>query len=206
MRARRVLPTALVGLLLVGAALLGAWRSARAPEPSAVAITSTGTVFSSVDALTDAADVVVIARAVAVSPGRTFAASGGDGIRSQIVRLEVGAVLAGGNPGPTIALEEEATTATGEPVVVDGLRPTRVGDQGIFFLERSREEGVPYYATLGSAGRYLRRSARTGDDALFTTTTDPLAGRLAALGGSRLADAVVARARETGRPVGPLPS
>jgi hypothetical protein len=204
---RLSLRVAAVVVVLGAAAVFGALRAGGEGSERPLAIESSGAMYSSLEQLVDASDVVIIGRAHSVSSGRTFGSADGGAVRSQVVELEVGAVLAGDTPGAVVALEEEATTADGRAVVVDGLRPTRVGDQGLFFLVRGADPAVPYYATVSTAGRYLRRSTKSGDDRLMgARASGQLAAQLADMGGRRLTDAVVARARATGRPVGPLPT
>jgi hypothetical protein len=194
--------------IVFSAAIVFSVVSTRPPAVRSESVRSSGPTPTSLDALVDGSDVVVLARAVAVNEGRLFAAdSGPSGVRSHLVVLEVGAVLAGELDGSTLTLEEEATTDDGRQLVVDGLRPTRLGDQGIFFLERSTDSSTPYYATVSTAGRYLRRSTDDNDDSLEgAALAGPLAKRIAAMGGRALTDAIVERARATQRPVDPLPS
>jgi hypothetical protein len=170
------------------------------PEP--VTLRSEGPVFRSLPELVDASAVVVLARVSSVADGRTFAAPGGGAVRSRVLRLDVGAVLAGPDPGPIVAVEEVAELADGTPVVVDGLPPAVQGDQGFWFLAASADPSVPYLAAVGPQGRYLRRSDERGDDRLVGAVgPDPLVRALAGAGGRRLADEVVAVARARGRPV-----
>lgn len=180
----------------------GLWRAIVGPssEPRTVdapiVVVSSGPTYSSLEELVAASDVVVIGRAIAVAPGRLFSTGGRAGIRSQLVTLEVGAVLAGQDPGPTVVIEEEAAIADGRPIVVDGLRPTSSGDQGIFFLIASPDPDVPYYATVSTAGRYLRVTAAAGDDRLLGATgPDALAPTLAAIGGDEMTDRILAAGR-----------
>jgi hypothetical protein len=185
---------AAVGVVVALAAGVGAglWRAAGDDDHERpIEVRSTGAAFTSLDEMVAASDVVVIARALAVAPGRSFVTEDGSGIRSQVVTLEVGRVLAGADPGPTIGMEEEAATADGRPVEVDGLRPTAAGDQGIFFLVSGDDPDVPYFATVSTAGRYLRASTEQGDDELLGADL-PLARELAALGGSALTDRILA--------------
>jgi hypothetical protein len=165
-----------------------------------VRLSSSGAAFTTLDELIDASDVVVIGRAVSVAPGRLFAAGDSAGFVSQISMIEVGAVLAGPDPGATIALEEEATMPDGRSVIVDGLRPTHVGDQGIFFLIRGDPE-LRYFASAGTVGRLLRSSLRAGDDGLLVVDDNELAAELAAMGGRALSKAVEDRTSSATRMV-----
>ena len=95
------------------------------PDLCRLAVTSSGPTYASLDALVAASDVVVIGRARSVSPGRLFASSGA-AIRSEIVELEVGAVLYGDDPGPAMALEEERQMwSLRLPATAEGLRALR---------------------------------------------------------------------------------
>lgn len=177
-------------------------RRPAATRSEPVALRSEGPVFRSLPELVDASAVVVLARVSSVSPGRTFAAPSGGAVRSRILRLEVGAVLAGPDPGPTLAVEEVAELPDGTPVVLDGLPPAQRDDQGFWFLAASTDRSVPYLAAVGPQGRYLRRSEEPGDERLVGASgPDPLVRALAGGGGRRLADEVVAVARARGRPV-----
>lgn len=175
------------------------------PEPSPpppVVLRSEGPTFRTLPELVDASAAVVLARVDGVSAGRTFAAPGGGAVRTRVLRLTVGAVLAGPDPGPSVAVEEVAELADGTPVAVDGLAPTPEEAQGFWFLTRSGDRSVPYLAAIGPQGRYLRRSEEPGDDRLTGAPGgDPLVAAIVAGGGRRLADDVVAVARSRGRPV-----
>lgn len=178
---------------------------ARRPEqkaPPPVALRSEGPTFRTLAELVDASAVVVLAEVASVSDGRTFAAPSGGAVRSRMLRLDIGSVLAGPDPGATLAVEEVAELADGTPVTVDGLAPADDGDQGFWFLAASADRSVPYLAAVGPQGRYLRRSEEPGDDRLVGAAgDDPLVRGVAAAGGRRLADDVVALARSRGRPV-----
>ncbi len=121
-------------------------------------------------------------------------------MRTQLLEVETGAVLAGPDPGRRIIVEEEVSLADGTPIVVDGLRPSTRGDQGFWFCVPSPDGAVPYLGAAGTAGRLLRSSGDAGDDRL-QAADDPLAASLASLGGRRLSDEVMAVARSRGRAI-----
>jgi hypothetical protein len=178
---------------------------ARRPEqkaPPPVALRSEGRTFRTLPELVDASVVVVLAEVTSVSEGRTFAAPSGGAVRSRVLRLDVGSVLAGPDPGASLAVEEVAELVDGTPVTVDGLAPAEEGDQGFWFLSGPSDRSVPYLAAVGPQGRYLRRSEEPGDDRLVGAAgDDPLVRAVVGAGGRRLADDVIAVARGRGRPV-----
>jgi hypothetical protein len=201
---RFVVPT-LAMLAAAAAVSVAVWArpddAAPSTEPSRELIRSSGASFDSLSAMQQASDTVVIAEAITVGAGRTFAAANGRQITSQIVTLRVGRVLSGSDPGPTLQMEEESRLDGTTPVEVDGLRPTEPGDQGIFFLVAvapAVDSGGPgtedgrLYVTVATSGRLLRSSLDAGNDSL-QATDDPLAKRLAAAGGNRLTDAILRR-------------
>ncbi len=194
-----------IAVALVAVAVGLGVAGARRPEPerpTPVALRSEGPTFRSLDELVDASAVVVLGRVASVSEGRTFAAPRGGAVRSRVLRLDVGAVLAGPDPGATLAVEEVAELADGTPVTLDGLPPAREGDQGFWFLAASADRSVPYLAAVGPQGRYLRRTEEPGDDRLVgAADEDGLVRAAASGGGRRLADDIVTRARARARPV-----
>ena len=203
----RLLHAALVVIAFASAITFAIVRSTEDPTRSDVVVHTAGPKIGSLDELVDNSEVVVIARAVAVTDGRVFASDpASEGVRSHLVRLEIGAVLAGSAPSPTLTLEEEASNSDGRMLLIDGLRPTQSGDQGFFFLTPNPDPSLPYFATVSTLGRYLRSNTKRGADQLIgARDAGPLAATIAEMGGRRLTDAVIARARDTGRPVGPLP-
>ena len=200
--ASRWVPAAVAALAATAGVGLAVARRPEATRPEPVTLRSEGRTFASLPELVDASAVVVLARVSSVSGGRTFASPGGGAVRSRVLHLEIGAVLAGPDPGPTLAVEEVAELADGTPVVLDGLPPAQQDDQGFWFLAASADRSVPYLAAVGPQGRYLRRSEEPGDDRLVGAAgPDPLVRALAGGGGRRLADEVIAVARARGRPV-----
>lgn len=195
------MPVALIALSAgLGLALV---RRPDATEPPAVPLRSDGLTYRTLEELVDASAVVVLARVASISQGRSVAAPSGAGVRTRVLGLRVGAVLAGPDPGATLAVEEVAELADGTPVIVDGLAAATEGDQGFWFLAGSTDRSVPYLAAVGPQGRYLRMTDRPGDDRLVGAAgDDALVRSVVASGGRRLTDEILAVARARGRPVG----
>lgn len=113
-------------------------------------------------------------------------------IRSRVLTVEVERVLgrgaagsvAGADPavpeGTVVLVEEEHALADGARLVVDGMRPGRVGDRGVWFLVAGGDPDFPAYALVNAQGRCL------------------FAGRDALVGGDR-SDALVRRIEGRGR-------
>jgi hypothetical protein len=123
-----------------------------------VVISSSGEVrYPDLPSLVAASDTVVIARVTATEQGRLIAdgPSGGAGIVTRTVRLEVDEVLAGVDPGAEVVVEEAGWLPDGSPVVVDGVPGSTVGDLGVWFLVRGTDESSPYWAVVNAQGRYL---------------------------------------------------
>ena len=194
-RLRRLTALGVVGALVLSAvvALVVLRRGPDAPEarPEPVAVeSSTRHRFADLDALLAASDLVVSARVASVGPGRVFGDVGetgraeGTAVRSQVLTLEVGRVLAGTgaprDPGaPTVVLvEEEAELTDGTPLRVDGARPSQLDDDGIWFLTASGDPDFPGYMLVNSQARYLA----TGTHLVGADRADRLVHSLEALG------------------------
>lgn len=199
-------------MLLVGAGIgVGVVMRQRARHhgPAAVSIRSSGDpIVGGLDALVDGSQLVVIGRAVAVRDGRLFADRPDlVGVRSQLVEVQVAAVLAGVAPGHEIVIEEEAMLADGRRLIVDGLGPTRADQQGIWFLRSVGDGADRSWITVSFQGRFLRRTNRAGDDRLVgSSLPDPLVRGIVAAGGRALTDAVIARSRAMNRLRSPRPT
>jgi hypothetical protein len=169
---------------------------ARAP----VAVTSDARHrFTDLGQLVAASDLVLTGRVVSSEPGRIFgnpgAAAASSAIRSHVLTLRVEAVLANkdeqAGSDTVVLVEEEATLTDGSPVVVDGMRPSRTGDRGLWFLVASNDAEFPGYTLVNAQGRYVETPTgrlRGGD------RSDPLVRSLERMGSGRLADAVATRA------------
>lgn len=162
--------------------------------------------FTTLAELSASADLAVAGRVVAVEPGRTFGAVDASGrasdraVRSQVATIEVEDVVARDDavatpePGTVVLLEEEAELVDGTPIVVDGGRPLRVGDAGIWFLSASTDPEFPGFTVVNSQGRYLLTGAPGVDAPLRgalrgADRSDRLVRELEALGFAGLADA-----------------
>lgn len=187
-------------VIAVGAGL-AAWQVGghdRHAEPEEelppVAVTSDAPRLGSLAELVAGSDLVVRAQVVGTERGRVFGDPGGDAaIESRVVTLQVTSVLLGPTSGPAapggrILVEEEGWTADGAPLIVDGARPSEVGDDAIWFLTEVGAEEEARYVVVSAEGRYLvdgdRLVGATGDDALIAEIT--------ALGAARLEAAVTA--------------
>ncbi len=165
------------------------------PERTTAIVSDTRHEFASIADLVQASDLVVSGRVIAAEAGRVFGGedveSPAAAIRSHVLTLRVTAVLAGSHaagPNAVVLVEEEAELTDGSPVTIDGMRTSRVGDDGIWFLAASRDPDFPGYVVVNSQGRYL---LGTDSDRLQGgDASDALVGRLSALGAEGLADAV----------------
>jgi hypothetical protein len=193
-------PAALVAVAVIVAAVVLAGGSDEAPPPAAtttaapeldpVEVSSDAPRFTSLDQLVAASDLIVRARVTDTEPGRWF----GDGstsarIRSRLVTLDVDEVLAGEAPAGelgTLLLEEEGWTQDGAPLVVDGAAPSKVGDDGIWFLVDPGDGTTDALIVVNAQGRYLvdgdHLSGAAGGDRLVEELADgslaDLAGRI----------------------------
>ena len=98
--------------------------------------------------------------------------------------------------GSVVLVEEESELLDGTPIVVDGARPTKVGDAGIWFLAASRDPEFPGFTVVNSQGRYLLNHAESDVDGSLVggDRSDALVRRLEGLGLKGLAAEVAARA------------
>jgi hypothetical protein len=193
----RVLPV-LALVLAVGAAVISVARpgddggapagpsASTVAGPAPVAVSSDAPRHTDVAELVAAADVVVRGRVVAAERGRWFG-DGTDGgrIQSRLITLRVDDVLAGELPDgtETVLVEEEGWLDDGRPLVVDGLAPSRVGDDGVWFLVAGGDPETGAFVILGADGRYLvaddgRISGADGDDPLVAAVVAAGLGRL----------------------------
>ncbi len=185
---------------VVAAALVAlvVWRSGDpAEEPGDAArlvpveVTSDAPRLTSLADLLELSDLVVRADVTGTDRGRVFADSGGSGaIESRVVHLRVTSVLrgTGARADDRLLVEEEGWTAEGAPLVVDGLAPSAMGDDAVWFLIRVGDDEEARYVVVSAEGRYLVR----GDRLVGAAGHDPLVAELAALGAAGLEAAVVA--------------
>ncbi len=187
-----------VVVVLAALVALVVWRSddpAEEPGDAArrgpVKVTSDAPRLTSLQDLLELSDLVVRAEVTGTERGRVFADSGGSGaIESRVVHLRVTAVLrgAGAGAGDRLLVEEEGWSAEGAPLVVDGLAPSAMGDDAVWFLIRVGDGEESRYVVVSAEGRYLVR----GDQLVGATGDDPLVAELSALGAAGLEAAVVA--------------
>lgn len=190
----------LPALAVVVAAVAGgiAWVRLDDHDPSTaggelppVVVTSDAPLVDRLDQLVAASDLVVRAQVVGTEEGRLFGdPGGGSAIRSRVVTLLVTRVLhgAGVEPGGRLLVEEEGWTLDGAPLVVDGLAPSRTGDDAVWFLAAVGAEEGARHVVVSSQGRY-----RVDGDALEgADRDDPLIAGLEALGAAGLEAAVTA--------------
>jgi hypothetical protein len=181
----RVLPV-LALVLAVGVAVVSVARSdddggastapasSTAVDPAAVEVSSDAPRHADLAELVAASDVVVRGQVVAAERGRWFGdGAAGARIQSRLVTLRVRDVLAGELPDgtDTVLVEEEGWLDDGRPLVVDGLAPSRVGDDGVWFVVAGGDAETGAFVLLGADGRYLvtddgALSGAEGDDPL----------------------------------------
>lgn len=144
----------LLGLaLLVAAGFVVVVTRSWLQDPVAVAVDRPPA--ATLDELLDRADLVVVGRVADVSPGRLVAGAGpGSGVRTQVADVVVDEVLAG-TAGPSVAVEEVVALADGTPATLAGMAPSRVGDAGLWLLERGADETFPFTTPVAPNGRFL---------------------------------------------------
>jgi hypothetical protein len=186
-------PIAAVLLALAGGLLvweLGDDHGDAGRDLPPVEITSDAPHRATLAELAAASDLVVRAEVVATDRGRLFGDAGANAIESRVVTLSVTRVLRGAAaPGSgTVLVEEEGWTADGAPLIVDGLGPSEVSDDAVWFLTRVGSEEELRYVVVSAEGRYRV----DGDRLRGAAGDDPLVAELAALGPAALEAAVLA--------------
>lgn len=142
----------------------------------AVEVTSDAPVFSTLQELVDASDLIVRGRITDAERGRWFGEPGAGRIESRLLTLDVEEVLAGSPEGETSSLlvEEEGWTEDGHPLVIDGAVPSQEGDEGIWFLVDTGDRTTGAWIVVNAQGRYL-----VGEDGLEGARgKDPLVAEL----------------------------
>jgi hypothetical protein len=174
-------------LLAVVAVVVVAGTIMRERRPVGIAVTDPPA--SDLAGLLDRADLVVVGHVVDITEGRVLSdpVDPTSAIRTQLAQLEVNEVTVG-EASDRLVLEEVAALADGTPATVEGVRPSQVGDAGLYFLVRDTEEGR--VALAGPQGRYLL-DPDDPDRLVPPLRDDPLASRLAALGPRGLRTAVL---------------
>lgn len=152
-----------------------------AERQPAVEVESDAPRFTTLDEMAAASDAVVRAEVVASERGRWFG-DGAEGtrIQSRLVTLRVTDVVAGvAPPTATVLVEEEGWLEDGAPLVVDGAAPSRVGDEGVWFVLDGADRDVGAYVVVNAQGRYL--VAGDGRTLSGAAGNDPLVSRLEAM-------------------------
>lgn len=185
-RRRRILAGALLLTVVAVAAVITVTRM-RDRQPVEIAVAESPA--RDLPGLLERADLVVVGHVVEVTDGRVLSdpADPTSAVRTQLSQLEVNEATVG-EAADRLVLEEVAALADGTPATVEGVRPSRVGDAGLYFLVRNTEEGR--VALVGPQGRYLL-DRDDPDRLLPPVRDDPLATRLAALGPRGLRAAVL---------------
>jgi hypothetical protein len=137
----------------VGAYFLIGGEDADGPDPLEVKATSIYD-FATLDELVAASDAVVVGTVVAVDEGRLVGAPAEGAVVSRIASLRVGTALAG-EVADVVIIEEEGWLPDGTPLIVNGVDPTAVGDEGVWFLDSIDDSELPAYLVINSQGRYL---------------------------------------------------
>jgi hypothetical protein len=174
----------------VGMSAAQSGSAAATSEPDPVEVSSNPVLLTSLVELVEVADVVVRAEVAATERGRLFGQPGGASIQSRLVTLEVREVVAGdASVGEALLVEEEGWLDDGTPLVVDGVAPSAVGDDGVWFLQQVGDPDVPRWVTVSAQGRYLVDGdglrGPAGDDPLVmdlaSGALDALRAQIAAL-------------------------
>ena len=195
MTSTRVLGPILAVVLAVGGALvLTRDREITAQvdvpsEPVPVAVTSNAPRVGTLPELVASADLVVRGSVTGIDRGRMFGEPGAGAVESRLVTIRVDEVLAGEPPPEAaVVVEEEGWLDDGTPIVVDGLAPSELGDDGIWFLVDVGTDELPVHVVVSAQGRYL-----VDDGALIGAEgNDPLVADLAARTPTDLVAAITA--------------
>ena len=129
--------------------------------PAAVAVEATSSyAFTTVDQMIDNSDLIVRGRVVATERGPLVGEADAS-VVARVVTLQVEDVLGGRLAASTttdrgtILVEEEGWLPDGSPLIVNGVAPSQVGDDGIWFLQVSPDPDLPSFLVINSQGRYL---------------------------------------------------
>lgn len=147
-------------------------------EPPPVAVESDAPAHATLAELVAASDLVVRATVTSVERGRVFGDPGQEGaIESRLVGVEVTEVLHGEEPPPEFLVEEEGWLLDGSPLIVDGLAPSVVGTDVIWFLVDPTDTEPAPFVTVNAQGRYTV----DGDALVGADGDDPLVARVETL-------------------------
>jgi hypothetical protein len=144
-------------------------EAARPAKPTQQATAREFFEFATLGEMVATSSTVVTGTVTSLETGRA-AGSGMDEEHYTNAVLHVDEQLAGAE-APLDLRIEELTSYAGDPIVLDGLEPSRIGDSGIYFLRRA-EKGT--YVLISSQGRFLQK----GSDLSGSNAKDALVGRL----------------------------
>lgn len=124
-----------------------------APAPVDVDATSIYQ-FASLDEMAAASDAIVVGRVIATERGRLVGDPANGGVISRLVTVTVDEALAG-VVGATIVVEEEGWLTDDTPITVNGVAATKVGDEGLWFLDLNDDAELSSFLVINSQGRFL---------------------------------------------------
>jgi hypothetical protein len=137
----------------VAASLLVRRDDTAEPAPLAVAATSIYD-FATLDQLVAASDAIVVGTVVAVDEGRLVGDPASGAVVSRVASVRVNRALSG-ETADVVIVEEEGWLPDGTPLIVNGVTPTGVGDEGVWFLDATGDPELPGFLVINSQGRYL---------------------------------------------------
>jgi hypothetical protein len=143
-----------VAIVVVAVAVIIASRD-HDPEPAPLDVEATSIYqFSSLDEMVAASDAIVVGRVTATERGRLVGDPANGGVISRLVTVTVDEVLAG-VAGATIVVEEEGWLTDDTPITVNGVAASKVGDEGVWFLDMNDDAELPSFLVINSQGRFL---------------------------------------------------
>jgi len=183
----------LLPITIAAVAGLARWSTAETgpgtelePQVATVAIASSGPVYATVEDITAASDLVLIATVAAAEPGRTISdpARPDVGIRTTLYRLDVERLLVGSANGDVV-VEHETNLTDGTPIAINGAPAPTVGSRVLLFLVAGQSDAFPHHAIISEQGQYQIAGQR-----LVAATPHPLVDEIAGLGLDDLVDSV----------------
>lgn len=168
-RKRFIICTLLVALCGLSASAVIGWNlHQRSPRKLTAAAWKEK--YRSVDEMAKRVDVVVLARAVAVNPGRVaYSSNGEDALPFEVVEFTAISGLKGVRDGTPISVERVGGVDNGQSIFFgDDGGPVEVGGTYLLFLKK--QEDGPYYYQVNNQGRFRveggRLSAADPEDAV----------------------------------------
>lgn len=154
MISRKAFWSVALALAVVGAAS-GAVLGTVLDQPTASAHASWKDVFEAPSQLSRSVDSIVVAKAVAVQPGRTaFSSDGKDKLQYDVYQFEVVRGVKGAAQGETLLVERASGFANGERIVLDADGGNfEIGASYLLFL--NKQDDGPYHFQVNNQGRYL---------------------------------------------------